>query len=194
MKKIINAALMVTVITTLFSCQKQKDLAVQTPGTASTETNFNNIARPWPGNVVYTLSEWFSVGLNSGKDGGLSGSYVLTTPIPGPNDPDDTFVKLAYFRKKVEGIDLSTGGFHYHQLPVEFDTPRGHPVLMGFDLGESLFQIFIQPIGIIGILLDPYEFKDCAYRYIVISQEDYAALNVDWSDYRAVARILNFTP
>lgn len=191
MKKIINAALMVIVATILFSCQKQKDLTEQPPGTTSDQSNFNDTGRPWPGSVPFILSQWFSGGLNPAKDGGLSASYILNKSLPATNDTD---VRLAYVRRNVPGIDLSTGGVTYHQLAVEFDTPRGHPVLMSFDLGTNLFEIFIRPIGIIGILLDPYEFKDCAYRYIVISKEDYNALNVEWSDYSAVARVLNFTP
>lgn len=191
MKKIINDAFMVVIATILFSCQKQKDLTEQAPGTDETQTNFNDTARPWPGTVPFILSQWFSGNLNPDKDGGLTGSYLLNKPIPDVNDSD---VKLAYVRRNLPGIDLSSGGFTYYQLAVEFDTPHGHPVLMSFDLGTNLFEIFIKPVGIIGITLDPDEFKDCAYRYIVISKDDYASLNVDWSDYKAVARILNFTP
>ena len=191
MKKIINSAIMVTAATILFSCQKQKDLTAQDQETNAAQTKSNKTAQPSPEKVPFTLSEWILVDLNPDKDGGLTGTNILNSPLPGTNDTD---VKLAYVRRNVEGTGISSDAFSYYLLPADFYTSHGHPVQMSFELGTTLFEIFIIPSGSRGIQIDPYDFKDCAYRYIVISQQDYTGLHVDWSDYRAVARIFNFTP
>jgi len=191
MKKIISSALVVTLATILFSCQKQKDLALSTSGTASTKATFNELVPLPPDRVPFILSGWFSVTLNPDKDGGLYGSYELKNPLPGTTDTD---VRLAYVRRPSTEIGTSDGSFSYNQLPAIFTTSDGYLANMTFELSTNLFEIFIRPIDIMATILVPDDFKDCAYRYIVISKVDYDGMHIDWSNYKKVATVLNFTP
>ena len=192
MKKIISSSLVVTLTTILFSCQKQKDLTSPKSGTAATQTTPNILVNLPPERVPFILSEWFSVNIISDKNGGLYGSTELKKPLPGTTD--DTDVKLAYVRRNVHGTGSPTDGISYSQLPVIVNTSDGHLAEMSFALSTYLFELFVKPVGIIPVFMDPNDFRDCAYRYIVISKADYAGLNIDWSDYKTVASILNFTP
>jgi hypothetical protein len=191
MKKIINSAFVVALTTILFSCQKQKDFTLATSETAATQTTLNKPAPLQPVGVPFTLSEWFYVTLIPNRDGSLYGSYELKKPLYGAADTD---IKLAYVRRKVQGTSTPTDGYSYSRLPADVVTSDGQLANMSFTLSTNLFEIFIRPVGIIPMLLDPDEFGDCTYRYIVISKADYDGLNVDWSDYKAVAGFLNFTP
>lgn len=194
MKKIINSALVVALTTILFSCQKQKDITLATSETAASQTTLNKPAPLPPVGVPFTLSEWFSVTLNSDRDGGLYGSYQLKKPLSSSTGTIDTDVKIAYVRRIVTGSGIPSDGYSYSRLPADVITSDGQLANMSFALSTNLFEIFIRPVGIIPVLLDPDDFKDCSYRYIVISKADYDGLNVDWSDYNAVAKFLNFTP
>lgn len=191
MKKIITSALVVTLTTILFSCQKQKDLTEPKSATAATQTTFSKLVPLPPVKVPFTLSEWFSVTLNPDKDGGLYGSYALKNPLSGTTATD---VKIAYVRRNSQGNGSPTDGFTYSRLPVVVNTSDGHLAEMTFDMSTYLFEIFIKPIGIIPMILDPNDFRDCNYSYIVISKVDYDGLNVDWNDYKAVSVFLDFTP
>ena len=192
MKKIMNAACFVIVATMLLSCQKQNDLAVESSSaTAARQTNINNSPGPGPAIVPFILSQWFPGNLMLGKNGGIYGYYILNQPLPAANDSE---IILAYVRRQSDDADQSAGGLTYHQLAMKLNTVQGYPALMSFEMSTYLFEIFINPIGLTGITLDPQEFNDCGFRYIVISKEFYSGLNIDWSDYLAVARSLNFTP
>ena len=186
MKKIITSSLVVTLTAILFSCQKQKDIALPISGTAATQ----KLMPLPPVRVPFTLSEWFSMTLIPNRDGSLYGSYELKKPLL---STADTEVKLAYVRRNSPGTG-SSDDFNYSRLPAMVNTSHGDLAEMTFELSTNLFEILIRSIGIIPILLDPDDFKDCAYRYIVISKADYVNLNVDWNNYKEVASVLNFIP
>jgi hypothetical protein len=192
MKKIITSVLVASLATILFSCQKEKDLPFPASGKAANQGNAGKIVPTPPVSVPFTLSNWFAVPLsNVMGNGDLYGNYVLNTPSTGTSDQT---VKIAYVRRSGTGIASPNDGFKYSRLPAIVNTSQGHQANMNFNLSAVLFEIFVTPIGIIPILLDPNDFKDCNYRYIIISQVDYNGLNVDWNDYKAVASFLNFTP
>jgi hypothetical protein len=185
MKKIITSSLVVMLTAILFSCQKQQDFTLPISGAAATQK-----LSPLPSvRVPFTLSDWFSVNLTLNRDGSLWASYGLKKPLP---NTDQAEVKLAYVRRNSPGGSLE--GFSYSRLPEIVNTSNGQLAEMTFELSTNLFEIFIRPIGIIPTFLDPDEFKDCEYRYIVISKTDYDNLNIDWNNYKVVASVLNFVP
>jgi hypothetical protein len=140
---------------------------------------------------LFIISDWFSVPLSHAKNNSLYGRYELSNPIPGATDTD---VKLAYVRRNARESGATDDNFSYSQLPAIIHSTRGHLVSVAFELGTDLFEVFLQFAGIVPVVLDPEEFRDCRYRYIVLSRDDYNNMNIDWNDYPAVARTLGFTP
>ena len=198
MKKIINSTMVICLTTLLFSCQKEKDLTAAARGTAANQTNANKLAAP-PGKVTFTLSNWFAVPLshfdfhNGTTDpNNLYGKYILKNPLTGAADTD---VKLAYVRTASTGAGTgNSDGFTYYQLPADVEVRDRFLVNMNFNLTASQFELTVTGIGIIAVILDPQDFMNFGYRYIVISKADYDSMNIDWSNYKAVASALNFTP
>lgn len=190
MKKIIHIAMAVTFVTLLHSCKKQDELAPPTAQTVLPSTSPVKLEPMRPLGISFTLSDWFSMLLTPARNGSLYGRYELRKPITGLTDSDIT---LAYVRRNNQGTVSPNDGYHYSQLPAVVKTSAGEDADMNFELGSQLFEILISPGGSSPVMLQADDFKDCAYRYIVISKKDFERLNIDWNDYAAVALALGFT-
>jgi hypothetical protein len=200
MKKILTSALVASLATILFSCQKENISApvtdVKQAGSKSAQAvsnGFNNTVTDPPVNAPYILSSWFAVQLipvSLGQNNNyLAGQVIFNSQLPENDD-----VKLAYV-KSVTIHDVN--GFAISQLPIDVKTNTGN-VHLWFDLraydpGSTAFALYAENEDQ-SIMPDPGDFKSNQYRYLVVPRTTYLTLHVDWSNYQAVANALSFTP
>ena len=191
MRKIINLLLVISGFTLLHSCQKQADLTPPADAQSAGQKNPVVMENVKPVKVSFVLSDWFSVPLAQTRNGSLYGRHEPEGPVGSVTDNE---VKLAYLKTTLGSNTSTKDGYRYFQLPTAVQIASGEIADIYFNLSEKLFELMINPGQSTPVMLRPEDFKDCTWRYIVLSKADFESLSIDWSNYLEVARALGFAP
>jgi hypothetical protein len=160
---------------TLFSCTKeslQQNPVSKTTPPATTPTQ------------VRIVSDWLSLSLTNAvfnSASSLQGKHQLSSPV---SYDYDEYVQLAFERSR------GRESYVYEKLPMNVGTSQGN-VRLDFILDYSSFTINIWNADSPAERPAAQQFTNMQYRFIVIPKSTYQALNIDWSDYTAVAAALN---
>ena len=196
MKKFITFSLVVLLTIILFSCKKEsltKPVTAANTVSSSVSNNGGSIVTDPPVSTPYILSNWFSmqmlpVNLGQGNNY-LSGQVIFNNQLP---DNDD--VKLAFIKSAAIN---DVNSFTVRQLPIDVHTNTGNVHLWfnlrAYDSGSTAFALYAENENQ-NIMPDPRDFIYNHYRYLVVPKTTYLTLQVDWTNYQAVAIALNFTP
>jgi len=193
MKKIITFALVVSLATILFSCQKEN---LSKPAIAEKQTGSNKagpVINDPPVPIPYILSNWFPVQLLP-VSLGQNNNYLAGQVLFPAQLPDNYDVKLAYVK-----IPASAGGdkFSVNQLPIDVQTNTGQVHvwfdLRAYDISTTAFSLYAANVNL-SIMPNPADFMFNQYRYLAIPMATYLNTPVDWSNYLAVAAALGFIP
>jgi hypothetical protein len=112
----------------------------------------------------------------------LQGQYQLSSPV---NYDYNDHVQLAFARNR------GRESYVYEKLPMNFNTSQGN-VRVGFVLDYNSFTVNIWNTDFPAQRPVVSLFSNMQYRFIVIPKSTYQSLNIDLSDYTAVATALNF--
>ena len=171
-KSILIIAVTVTAII-LSSCKKSSQV-IEGPQPAI-ETTITAIA-----------SEWLSMQLTMVRNEDGSSYLEAVQTVNDMNQYDlDSHYLLVY--AKAPGRD----SWVYNQLPTTITTDEGE-VEISATLDISRFAV--QMINLSSnASIDMQHFQNYQFRYLLVSAADYQNLQVDWSDYEAVALALHLS-
>lgn len=171
MKKILFPSAIIFFAAILFSCKKDH---VQNPaGSGSPEI----ASIPAQTKII---SNWLSVPLQLASSRNrdiLFGQFVHNTGI---EYDYDKHVQLVF-------VKLPGRNETYLRLSGQVSSPAG-VVQMSYSLDYNLLSITVSSRD---LLPEPAFFDDFQYRFVVVGKSLYSSLSIDWSDYDAVAAVLN---
>jgi len=162
---IIAVAFMATI---LFSCKKSSQL----------------ISDPQPATETTIASEWLSMPLTIVKNEDGSSFLEATEAVDNISLSDlSSHYVLVY--SKNPGRD----SYLYHQLPMNVATDEGN-IEVNFTLDATTFSVKMTNLDS-DQQINIQRFENYQFRFVLVSAADYETMQVDWSDYEAVAAALH---
>lgn len=188
MKKIFQLLLLPAFTLVLASCKKEgPDMNL------TTRENLGNTQRVGIIPIPWKYSDWLSMDfekkINPDNSQYLEGIHLIKEPFIYDTG---SYIQLVYQR-----VGSAESGYFYSSLPYTITDDSGIGTDVNFNLNFTEFSILVKYFSQDNSNDLPVwpevtaDFEKYEFRYIIIPKEWYSNLNIDWSDYMAVAAVFN---
>jgi len=165
MKKTTLSLLALTAIL-LFSCSKNETATIQQKAPEKTMS------------TVKIVSDWLSMNFIQGEKYNPQGLEATVHFNPSSLYDEQTTTRMAFIRT-ADSYQALPGEAHIDQEKID----------LSYLLTYASFTVMANGEG--GVVPDASKLNNQQFRYIVVSNSLLQGLNIDWSDYAAVAKALN---